>query len=475
LVLFAILITACNQQNPETFQAQLPEGAYPVDPLFSSFYSNLGGQETLGISISPMFAVGDRRFQYVENGCLEYDPSQPSSQAFRLSSLGLDMQVSDPKVSPSGRPGSIYVDGFNINPEVLPLYQQLGGARFTGRPLTEMHHNPDQKRYEQYFENVGFYWSEAETPDKIALLAYGAWKCDVKCRKPLNANSIVKLSPSVGAGMISPFREAISRLGPDFTGFSESNVYYASDGNIEQIFQYLVLFADPDNLSRVHARPLTEMLGMLPDPLEMPSELRGMYFFPTEGSLGYNIPYAFFNYIIEHGGFEISGPPVTRVFMTEENHFQQCFKNICIEYHLNANLPEDRRIRPVPLGTKYRQSMEKTPQVTFEDTQSYQSISMFSWERYPIVKPDQNQEIAVGLFENGVPLLNIEPILYLTLPDGSQQALYFPPTGPNGFSYLRLDPIKAQNATLIPYEVCISSVLGESMCKKESFLIWHIP
>lgn len=473
LFLLAVLSAACGTAGEGLDAYLVQEGAYGIDPLFREFYDHLGGEKVLGPPISTLFSHGSRKFQYVEAGALEYNSDLPASQAYRLSSLGLDMGISEPPVPPPGDSSVLYVNGHVISDEFSQQYQQLGGARFVGKPLTELHFNPEKQRYEQYFENLGFYWKESEPSRPVKLLAYGAWKCDQYCRYQPRLDAIVDPGPSEPAGSIEgPFREVVSRLGSDLTGFPLTGVYRAEDGKIEQVYENLVLFSSKEGLPRVSLRPLPEILGISPEPMVEASTMSGMYFRPLQGNLGYNVPQEFVNYITLHGGFEISGEPVGELKMDREGVFRQCFTNLCLEYHLDRNGPPENRIRPLALGYGYKELNHPPEGTGFEETQSLNTITLQVWEHFPIIAPDQSQEIAVGIFEGSTPLLNIEPVMHLTMPDGALISYQFPPTGPDGHTFIGLDPISAQHGTLIPYQVCISSITDEMFCVKESFVIW---
>jgi hypothetical protein len=472
LVIF-ILLTGCSQLDESQVPPPVLEDAYPIDPFFQKFYEQMGGAGVLGPPISSMFSYGGRKFQYTEAACLEYNAVLPPSQAFRLSSLGLDMGISDPPVTPPGDPNVLYIDGHTISGEFARFYHKMGGARFVGRPLTEMHFNITRNRFEQYFENVGFYWNIDKPPEEIKLLAYGAWKCDVYCRRKPVESAVVELPFPFFSTDDNPFLDAVSRLGPDFTGFPLTAIYTTSDGSLEQIYENMVLFSRTDTRSRVSLRPLTNMLGILPTPLQDPLYMQDMFFYPIEGNQGYNVPQAFLDYITMHGGIEISGPPIGEIFLIDNIIWRQCFTNLCLEYHMNPNLPPHLRINPQALGYQYRELIAPPLLGDFEESQDLNSITLQVWERHPVIAPTTPQEIAVGVFEGITPLLNIEPVLYVDMPDGSLRTYQFPPTGPDGYSYIRLAPIEAQHGSLVPYQVCLSSLLDELICVRDSFLIWY--
>jgi hypothetical protein len=92
-----------------------------------------------------------------------------------------------------------------------------------------------------------------------------------------------------------------------------------------------------------------------------------------------------------------------------------------------------------------------------------------------LINSSQAQEIGASTFKGDMPQSGVEPILAVTYPDGSQAAYYFPPTGVDGKTTKGLDPIQAQNGTLVPYQVCLSTASKELFCVKASFVIWGNP
>jgi hypothetical protein len=472
-IVCALVLVGCSASGEEIRAVPTQVGAYTVDPLFSEFYQMLGGESVLGPIISRPFTDGTRRFQYVQSGCLEFNSELPSSQSYRLSPLGLELGISDPPVPQPDEQNILYVNGHVIPGDFKLMYEKMGGARFVGKPLTEVHYNESKKRYEQYFENVAFYFSTNEAVNKVKLMAYGAWKCDVYCRLAPPEAAVVDL-PAIGVSIAeSPFREAVSRLGPEFTGFPLTNAYLTHDGFIVQIFENIVLLANSDTPNRVSALPLTEKLGILPEPPTLPKDTLENIFVPVDGTLGYNVPRLFVDYIAMHGGMEISGSPVSELSFVSDGVYRQCFQNLCLKYYYRDNAGSNRQIRPQALGYLYRDLNYHPSVVGFSESQAIKIINMHVWERYPIISAKQSQEIAVAVFEGTTPLFNIEPLLQITLPDGTSKSIYFPPTGPDGQTFLQLEPVRGQNGTLVPYQVCISSVTNETFCIKESFLIWE--
>jgi hypothetical protein len=371
--------------------------------------------------------------------------------------------------------------------------------RYVGRPLTEVRYNPDRKRYEQYFENVGFYVLEMDESQTVGLLSYGAWMCDSNCRQLIGIGAPGPVGPLFA--IAPPFLDAVGRLGSDFVGFAISDVRTTPDGFLEQVFDNIVLVADPNQPGRVLPRAITPIIGMMPDPPMPRSSDPESYFYPVQGDLGYNIPKQFMDYIAQHGGLEVTGQPISERKPGKNDVFQQCFLNLCLEESLRER--DYWRIRPAQLGYTYlkfpvsavtatpsgepqaqpsqpadihvepppaRASNQPVSQ-TYSDPQNTNQISIQVWADYPMIPPDQSQEIGVMVYENDMPMVGVEPDIRVTLPDGNIRTYYMYPTGGDGQSRLQIDPIAAPNMAMIPYEVCIFLPGGQKLCVKGTYLI----
>jgi hypothetical protein len=277
--------SACNfpSNNQENTQAPLPEvsslqDVFPIDLIFAEFYANVGGEATLGPPISPLIESGNIKLQYVEAGLMTYDPSAPPSDRFSFAPLGVMMGVAEPPVPNPGTPGIRYSNGHIIYQEFVPFYEELGGARFVGRPLTEARHNPEKRRIEQYFENFGFYRMENEPPGTVHLLAYGVYACDYRCRYRASSNSI----PSMHGFLPEPFSSAAARLGLSFTGITLSEPRLAQDDNVEVIFENVVMVLRADRQ-------------------EIPQEIQGMF--------QLWLPEVLLNFQSRSPGLAVSGSP----------------------------------------------------------------------------------------------------------------------------------------------------------------------
>jgi hypothetical protein len=247
----AFLIAACGELT--TGSAAIQEGSYEVAPLFREFYDDLGGTENMGPAISPLFIFESASYQYTASGLMGHDPDASANQRFYLAALGLDMGIIEPAVPPPDRPDVRYIGGHIIFENFVPWYERLGGARIVGQPITELHYNPVEGRYEQYFGNLGFYFFEGDPIDTIHLLPYGWWKCADKCNYALDAELVFEVPYPAGG----QFTEAVARLGPDFTGVAISGVYTNPEGVNEQVFSNIVLLLDTGQPGNVSLRPNT--------------------------------------------------------------------------------------------------------------------------------------------------------------------------------------------------------------------------
>ncbi len=492
ILLLALMLSACETSAPAA-NPLLPEH-YTVDPLFREFYEMLGGEATLGPAISPLFEYRYFKYQYTVAALMVYDPQAPGGQYFSLAALGLDLGISEPAVPRPDGPEVRYVEGHVISPLFVSIYEKLGGARYVGAPITEVHYNPEKRRYEQHFANLGFYWMEGTSLDEVHLLAYGAWKCDAYCRSPrLGASTVV-----VPARVDARFAEVVTRLGADFTGFALTPAYETPDGFVEQVFENVVLVMDPQQPRRIFLRAVTERLGYLPEAPVSASADPDMVFVPLQGKRGYNVHRRLMDYLAQHGGMELSGPPIGELAHFKGSIFRQCFTNLCLEVFLD--FAGRITVRPAPLGYLYRllplqgvgnasdsagvypteppqvvlpleapSPIEKTP------TPKPKEITLQVWETYPMVGPDQSQEIGVSVMADNVPVINAEPELLLYLPDNSTQRYYMYPTGDDGQTRQQIEGLSVPPGTLIPYQVCLYSLEGQKFCVQDSFLVWQNP
>ncbi|MEJ2710064.1 MAG: hypothetical protein P8074_20810 [Anaerolineales bacterium] len=528
----SVLVVSCNQQPPGPAPSPTPQSTYAVGPIFAQFYNILGGSEVLGAPISPVFEEDGLTYQYTTASLMVYNPDAPANRRFLLAPLGLSMDLNMYLAAPTLQtPGTRTVDGYTIYSLFVPLYDDLGGENVVGKPLTDVNYNQERNRIEQYFENLGFYLPGGDLDSPPRLLAYGAWACEEICGStfpPLNSIIDVPKAASESAPPVEEeaqeqeeaeqeeatwsyfympliaqnavieqvfnkalgwfkfnlpivhralpdrtlLREAVNRLGSDFTGFALTEPYLTPDGKLEQIFENVVLRVGTQQEIPVELRPLPELLGISQGPLESPSADPAMEFYAIEDDQGFNVPAYFWHYLNLHGGEQVSGPPITRFELLDDQVYWQCFRNLCLEEHRVT--PEGLLIRPTALGYQYKDHFYRPPETQLPEPAG-KELSIQVWESSPFVASNQEQKIEVSVQENNSPLPGVVPVLTLTLPNASPKTYYFPATGPNGRTSLRLPPIQAANSTLIQYQICIPDQNRDKFCIKDSYLIWNNP
>lgn len=460
------IISACRFAEIMTASVSNTRGTYQVDPLFEEYYNRLGGRETLGPPITPLFWQDHLQLQYTEAGLMAFDPLAIPN--YYLISLGLDLGYSDSIVENLGQPPGQYVGGHIIYGAFLPLYQDLGGEAVVGPPLTELRQNPEKNRLEQHFGSLGFYQRMNDPNSKVFLLAYGVYACDFSCQYSAPDSAIIERETHLP----EPFSTALNFLGGAFVGEPLAGPHVARDENIEVIFENIVLYVDPNNSNRVIARPIVEYIGFTAhEPVgRLDSDL--VIFFTLQGDKGHNIPVIFSNYLAQHGGLDVAGVPISELFPLEESVYRQCFSNLCLDYYENREDPQ--KITVAPLGSIYKSYTIRTDSdVRILDVPTAPAkIQLRVWEESAFITSLQEQTLYVSVFDDGVPLVGLDPMLTLTLPDGTLSIYRFSATDQNGMSFITIPPIEATNGTLIFYEICAEYTGAGVVCTQDNFLIW---
>ncbi len=408
-----------------------------VDPRFREFYEWMGSEQVLGPAISPKFSHEGTEYQYTSTVLLVFSPRAVSNQRFQFAALGVDLGVAEPPMNPDAP------NGHNIYSGFMAKYNQMGGARYIGLPITEVRFNHELKRVEQYFENAGFYHLEDATGE-VFLIHYGSWKCAEACG--FDSPDISQVGTISNSD--SPFATAVSRLDPGFTGYPLTEPYVAFDGMLEQIFENVVIVADPNNPGGIRLRPILGMLGV------------------SVSNNNHDVPQIFRNYLSRNTGQDLSGPPISAYADLSSDVDRQCFENLCLDYHSNA--PDDLRVRPAPLGYSYKNMFYQRT----DGSRAQNEISMRVWEAHPILAQGQAQVIGVKISATNTPLKNFEPVLTLVVPDVGEIPYNFPPTNEEGITSVKLQPIDIPNGTRVEYQVCVMN-MDERFCSVDDFLVWE--
>lgn len=443
ILLFVFLIAAifsgCSVEP--TSKASGKNNRYDLDLRFREFYDWLGGEDVLGPVISTKFDSKGYEYQYTAAALLVFIPNAADNQRYQLAPLGLELGLAEPPMSPDS------TVGHEIYPGFFDFYTQIGGARYTGDPITDAHYNAEKGRIEQHFENLGFYHPEDDV-EGVHLLHYGAWKCGNICGYDSPDEAKVVIWSTVG----SSFDAAVRRLDPSFTGYPLTEPYSASDGFMEQIFENVVIIADVSNPGNIQLRPIIGVIGL---PVQEPGD--------------YYVPEPFLEYIHRNSGLEFTGQPLTEYAALSSEVYRQCFTNLCLDYFPNAS--KGYNVRPAPLGYTYK-SLYYEPGVQKTDGEAISEITIRVWETYPLVTNHQNQRIGVRLESGNEPLENFIPILTLVIPGSGELKYTFPPTNQDGTTYLELDPIDVVNGTRIEYKVCVGDQKEDNNCIVDDFMIW---
>jgi hypothetical protein len=484
-IVLAVLGWACGS-TPTPAPTVPPPGTFQVDPVFREYYNYLGGEARLGPAISPPLREGYATTQFIQSGKMIFDPASPATSKFRMAPLGLEMKVGDPPVPQPDDPKIHFIEGHTVPQDFYYLYTQLG-ASTVGKPLTEPRPNLIRQRTEQYFENLGFY--RLEGSPGVHLLSYGAWACGDKCP---GVNVPGESSLDIRSYIDPAFEAFTHQHGADFTGFALTDAYQTRDGKWEQITENMVLVADSRLAPQtVTLRPLAEALTILAEPPRLPSNAPGMYFYEVKDGLGYEIPLHFWEYILQHGGIELFGAPITHYSILKDQIYHQCFTVLCLLYDSQAT--QGARVRPEPLGYAYRvlhYSPETAPPIsstptsmptftavpeTNEPQSAAREISLRLWQRYLVIEQEEGQEILLRVTENEQPVSGKEVELTVRMPDGSETLFKMPPTDADGQTRKTLPKIEALNGTIVPFKACYRASIDLKVCVADIFVIWNAP
>lgn len=446
-----------------------PTAAHTIDPLFKEFYKTLGGQEILGRVLTGLFQRDSRRCQYTENALLCFDAAAgDTSHRFFLAPLGRDLDVvENASLSPSTEGGRDLGGGFVLFDDFAPLYDRLYGALYTGKPLTQVRVNQAAGRYEQFFENVGFYRRFDDPPAQVHLLPYGAYLCGPDCSSRLDEYWLIQQS-----GMIAqPFEMSIQRLGWSVFGLPLTQPERTADGMIEQVYDNAMLYAPAGDLSQVRLRPLVRMLDFVqPEPLAVRRPHEQLVFYEVKDGLGHNVPLFFDRFIATHGGPDLAGDPLTEMFVLEPGRlFRQCFENYCLDY--DALAPAQARVSMVPLGVEYVQRSQ--PAQILRRAFSNETVLLTVEESAPQLRRGEDQKVVMRVYQrqSGKPMYLVEGILTLTFPNRPSQTLYFRPTDQEGRSQLVFQvPDDLPNLSVVEYRVCLNLPADPRICATESFI-----
>ncbi|GAP08641.1 MAG TPA: hypothetical protein DEQ80_07590 [Anaerolinea thermolimosa] len=447
-------------------EPQIPVSALSVDPLFKEFYQALGGQEVLGLPLSGVVELEGKKCQYVEAALMcFYQNELENSRRYALEGLGYRMGVKDdPGIPVPLDPGDRDLGGgYSLYHEFIPLYDRLYGALYAGRPLTRVRVNHETRRFEQFFENVGFYRRFDDPKGQVHLLPYGEYLCGAGCSRNLKEYwSIVRQGE-----ITQPFELALYRLGWNGFGRPLGQARRADDGMIEQLYDRALLYAAPDDLAHPHLRPLALWLGVQAQPLTTEISHEQLVFYGVENGLGHNVPVFFDAFIAAHGGRENAGHPLTEFYPVEGGRYRQCFENYCLEYDPSA--PSDRRVRLVDLGWEYAMATE--PAQIARRRFDAETLTLQLSEAHPQLARGAMQVIQIQVisWQDGQGIALATGTISLHLP--GQEGRPFPPTNEEGRSEVTLPPLEGlPPMSVVEYQVCLDFTDPSPVCAVDSFV-----
>ncbi|MEW5872500.1 MAG: hypothetical protein AB1894_24775 [Chloroflexota bacterium] len=463
-ILALILAGIACADTPELASTSVPDGG---EGLFQYFYDYRGGEKILGKVISDIQEEGETKMQFTENAKMVWDPNAPMESRFSLASLGLKIGYSEPAILPSNLPGYHYLNGHAVPQSFYDKFNAMGGKDVVGWPITEVLFDPVTGRYFQYFERVGFY--RLRSNSEVRLLPYGLMMCSQECRRPKYQDAVIESLPQA----IHPaFQAEVERLGIDFTGFAIRPAYLTPEGKLRQVMMNVVLeTSSPGQPGGVRLYPFVKQVNIVAESPRPNQQSEGMYFLATDGALGFEIPQYFWGYLREHGGVQTSGLPVTHL-APDKQGYRQCFTNLCLSYQPD----QPRPVNPEPLGSIFAiLHLDNQPKLTPAPIiQRYVTITV--WDDAHAIDSSQQQVIRALVQENDAPVANVVLVLELKLPDDRREEKLMPPTGVDGKTSLRLEPIQARNGSLVLYRACYLQSEASSYCTpQESFVVWGNP
>jgi hypothetical protein len=458
-IFLSILLAACGSSDMSGSNNRV----YGIDKSFRDFYKKMGGVEVLGPVISEVFFWEENQCQYTENTLMCFNQNLSQNQGYFFFPVGAMLGGNTSLNGNTSNTALEVYEGF------MPLYQKLGGEPITGRLITPVRYNLQEKRIEQYFENIGFYCQMSDSDEKIQLLAYGAYTCNEKCKFTARQGAGV----NVNANTVSmPFLSFIKRFEHlDAFGEPLTAPIEIQPGLIQQVYQNAVFIGNPALPETIHLLDVPVRLGVKQDQPgpQLYNLDDNMVFYVVNSPNGFHVPSVFDQFIIQHGGRELSGSPLCEVY-EDGDHIRQCFQNYCLDF-----LPGSQEVKMVPLGEEFLQTMNiQTEQVVhFEYTA--QTVTILIQEKSSHVPLNEEQELQIQVLrtENRTPLQNIAAKLKITLPDGNEYFYDVPATDQYGISKIAIPAIKrVQNGSVLTYSLCLNVPGDEPLCVKDSYLVW---
>lgn len=461
LIFLLLLLTSCGRGSV----VEPKDIGYEISPVFREFYQSLGGEALFGNAINESYEKDGKVYQYVVAGLFVSDPFMHEGKRVYFASLGSELGYYEPPKTKFDTLDGTYFNGYEIHDSFVPLFTKMGGIEVVGYPISNANYNPEKKQIEQYFENLGFYLADDMDLAYVGLLPYGRISCGTACSLSVFVNQ-AEQEESSDNFVPEPFSSFVNQLGHDFVGISLTDVYDAGDGTVHIVFENMVLYTLVGDESQVYALPISELLGF---PRTTPSLVRqsdAAYFYRIEGDYGYSVPNGVNDYLLDHGGYEFSGAPISEVDKVAELQYRQCFENLCVDIDVDP-VTKEERVHPLNLGLDYKEKFYQEPEVI----ELIDEYSLNVWVADPLISSDKPQTIFVQISNEAKDSLKgIKLVIILTYPpDLRQERLEISKTDREGLTHINIKPVDAQNGSRVKYEVCMED---GSVCAEGKYTLW---
>ncbi|MDZ4158945.1 MAG: hypothetical protein U1B80_04055 [Anaerolineaceae bacterium] len=274
------------------------------------------------------------------------------------------------------------------------------------------------------------------------------------------------------------FASVLNQLGgPAIFGQPLTDVILLENGEMEQLYENVIVFSPASNPNAIQFRPLPKILEMPASPPDARQYDRrdNLIFYPVEDDLGFHVPVFFDEFLSQHGGKELSGNPINNVVglrLSGEDVARQCFENFCLDYFPNA--PLGQRIRLAPLGVLYLGRMDKAISQSKAIPKS-QTLILQVGEEKSELRPGEEQTIYVLIIkrQNKKPVAQVKTTIELMLPNGKIFTYTAEPSGPDGWTRITIPPLpKTKHGMMVAYKVCLLNPVKAGDCATGSYLIW---
>ena len=462
ILIFSILISACSGKSDNVTKNM----GFDISPVFREFYQNLGGEELLGKAIGASFNKNDQTMQYVVAGLLVSDTFSENGKSIYFADLGNQLGYYEPPYTEYESLDGTYLNGYEIYKEFVGLYTQLGGVDVVGYPISNASYNADKEQIEQHFEKLGFYAQDRKNSFIVGLLPYGRIDCGSACSMSYFENQPTAETQKDSILIPEPFASTVATLGSELVGQALTEVYDAGEGNVQIIFENVVLFTTVGNEDDVRLLPISTMLGHAKSEPVVLQDSSTAYFYRVDGDLGYSIPNVIFEFLMANGGFEVFGVPIQGVEKIEEYHYRQCFENLCLDVIVDPTSKKEDVV-PLSLGRDYFEKIYEAPEMVVLDS----SYELKVWMALPLVGSDAEQTIFAQVSNKTMESLDgLQLKITVIYPnDTTQDEFDFSLTDGDGLTEIKIGPVKAENGSRVRYKVCLAD---ESVCKEGKYTIW---